>query len=160
MSADLALAHAHEFAVEFPGIGGQIDQVDDIGQDGRDEDVTIVATFWMVHRALKAAEELANKGIDVEIIDPRTLVPLDIDRIKESVKKTGRLLIVEEDNKTCGIGAEISAMVAEEAIDYLESPIKRLAAPDTPIPFSPILENYVIPDEEAIIRVVEEILNY
>ncbi|MDH5440923.1 MAG: alpha-ketoacid dehydrogenase subunit beta, partial [Candidatus Bathyarchaeota archaeon] len=91
--------------------------------------------------------------------DPRTLVPLDKETILQSVKKTGRLLIVEEDCKTCGVGAEISAIVAEEAIDYLESPIIRIAEPDTPIPFSPILENYVIPNEEAIIKGVEKILS-
>jgi len=128
----------------------------DVKREG--EDITLVATFWMVHKALEAAEQLSKKGIDVEIIDPRTLVPLDKETIIESVKKTGRLLIVEEDCKTCGIGAEIAAIVAEEAIDYLESPIKRIAEPDTPIPFSPVLENYVIPDEKAIIKGVEEIL--
>lgn len=123
------------------------------------EDLTLVATSWMVHKALTVADQLADNGIDIEIIDPRTLVPLDKETILQSVKKTGRLLIVEEDCKTCGIGAEISAIVAEEAIDYLESPIIRIAEPDTPIPFSPILENYVIPDEEAIAKGVEKILS-
>lgn len=123
------------------------------------EDLTLVATSWMVHKALTVADQLADNGIDIEIIDPRTLVPLDKETILQSVKKTGRLLIVEEDCKTCGIGAEISAIVAEEAIDYLESPIIRIAEPDTPIPFSPILENYVIPDEEAITKGVEKILS-
>ena len=123
------------------------------------EDLTLVATSWMVHKALNVADQLADNGIDIEIIDPRTLVPLDKETIVQSVKKTGRLLIVEEDCKTCGIGAEISAIVAEEAIDYLESPIIRIAEPDTPIPFSPILENYVIPDEEAITKGVEKILS-
>jgi len=123
------------------------------------EDLTLVATSWMVHKALNVADQLADNGIDIEIIDPRTLVPLDKETILQSVKKTGRLLIVEEDCKTCGIGAEISAIVAEEAIDYLESPIIRIAEPDTPIPFSPILENYVIPDEEAITKGVEKILS-
>jgi pyruvate/2-oxoglutarate/acetoin dehydrogenase E1 component len=83
---------------------------------------------------------------------------LDKETVIESVKKTGRLLIVEEDCKTCGVGAEIAAIVAEEAFDYLESPIKRVAEPDTPIPFSPVLENYVIPDDKAIVRGVEDLL--
>ncbi len=128
----------------------------DVKREG--EDVTIFATFWMVHESLKAAGELSKRGIEVEVIDPRTLVPLDKDAIIESVKKTGRLLIVEEDCRTCGIGAEIAAIAAEEAFDYLESPIKRIAEPDTPIPFSPILENFVIPDEKAIVKGVEGLL--
>ena len=128
----------------------------DVKREG--DDVTIFATFWMVHQALKAAEQLSRKGIEVEVIDPRTLVPLDKVALVESVKKTGRLLIVEEDCKTCGIGAEIAAIAAEEAFDYLESPIKRIAEPDTPIPFSPVLENFVIPDDKAIVKGVEDLL--
>ena len=128
----------------------------DVKREG--DDVTIFATFWMIHEALKAAEQLSRKGIEVEVIDPRTLVPLDKVALVESVKKTGRLLIVEEDCKTCGIGAEIAAIAAEEAFDYLESPIRRIAEPDTPIPFSPILENFVIPDHKAIVKGVEELL--
>jgi len=130
----------------------------DIKREG--SDITVFATFWMVHQALKAAETLAKKGVEVEIIDPRTLVPLDKQSILRSVKKTGRILIVEEDCKTCGIGAEIAAIVAEEAFDYLESPIKRLAEPDTPIPFSPVLENYVIPNEKTIVKSIEELIGY
>jgi pyruvate/2-oxoglutarate/acetoin dehydrogenase E1 component len=122
------------------------------------DDVTVFATFWMVHQALKAAAQLSKRGIEAEVIDPRTLVPLDKETVIKSVKKTGRLLIVEEDCKTCGVGAEVAAIVAEEAFDYIESPIKRVAEPDTPIPFSPVLENYVIPDDKAIIRGVEELL--
>jgi len=128
----------------------------DVKREG--DDVTIFATFWMVHQTLKAAEHLSKKGVEVEIIDPRTLVPLDKETVIDSVKKTGRLLIVEEDSRTCGVGAEIAALVAEEAFDFLESPIKRIAEPDTPIPFSPVLENYVIPDDKAIIKGVEELL--
>ncbi len=128
----------------------------DLKREG--EDVTVVATFWMVHQSFKAADYLAKRGVEVEIIDPRTLVPLDKETVIQSVKKTGRLLIVEEDCKTCGIGAEIAAIVAEEAFDYLESPIKRIAEPDTPIPFSPVLENHVIPNEKVIIKGVEDLL--
>ena len=129
----------------------------DIKREG--EDITIVATFWMLHQSLKAAEDLAKRGVEVEIIDPRTLVPLDEETIIESVKRTSRLLIVEEECRTCGVGAEIAAIVAEEAFDYLESPIKRIGEPDTPIPFSPVLEKYVIPDERAIVKAVEEIFS-
>lgn len=122
------------------------------------EDVTVIATSYMVHKALNAATELQKNGVDVEIVDPRTLVPLDKKTIVDSVKKTGRLVIVSEDCKTAGVSAEIAAIVAEEALDYLDSPIKRVAEPDTPIPFSPPLEQYVIPDEKKIIDAIKEVV--
>jgi len=128
----------------------------DIKREG--EDVTIVATLYMVHKALKAAEQLDREGASVEVVDPRTLTPLDKQAIMKSVKKTGRLVIVSEDCKTAGVSAEIAAAVAEEAIDYLDAPIKRVAEPDTPIPFSPPLEQHVIPNEKSIIKVVKEIM--
>lgn len=121
------------------------------------EDVTVVATLFMVVKALEAAKTLKKEGISVEVVDPRTLVPLDKEAIVKSVKKTGRLVIVSEDCKTAGVTAEIAAMVAEEAIDYLDAPIKRVAEPDTPIPFSPPLEKHVLPDEKSIIKAVREI---
>lgn len=130
--------------------------VADVKREGAD--ATIVATLYMVHKALKAAETLENEGISVEIVDPRTLTPLDRQAIIKSVKKTGRLIVVSEDCKTAGVSAEIAAIVAEEAIDYLDSPIKRVAEPDTPIPFSPPLEQYVIPDEKAIVKAVKEVV--
>ena len=128
----------------------------DIKREGAD--VTVVATLYMVHKALNAAEELEGEGISVEVIDPRTLAPLDKQAIIKSVKKTGRIVVVNEDCKTAGVSAEIAAVVAEEAIDYLDAPIKRVAEPDTPIPFSPPLEQYVIPDEKAIINAVKEVV--
>jgi pyruvate dehydrogenase E1 component beta subunit len=128
----------------------------DIKREGTD--ATIVATLYMVHKALNAAKELEEKGISTEVLDPRTLTPLDKKTILKSVKKTGRLIIVTEDCKTAGVSAEIAAVVAEEAIDYLDAPIKRVAEPDTPIPFSPTLEQYVIPDEKAIVKAVKEIV--
>jgi len=130
--------------------------VADIKREG--SDVTVVATLCMVHRALNAAEELSVEGISVEVVDPRTLAPLDKHAIVNSVKKTGRIVIVSEDCKTAGVSAEIAAIVAEEAIDYLDAPIKRVAEPDTPIPFSPSLEQYVIPNEKTIIKAVKEIV--
>ncbi|MCW3993605.1 MAG: alpha-ketoacid dehydrogenase subunit beta [Candidatus Bathyarchaeota archaeon] len=120
-------------------------------------DVTIVATLYMVHEALSVAKGLEAEGISVEVVDPRTLAPLDKHTIISSVKKTGRLVVVSEDCKTAGVSAEIAATVAEEAIDYLDAPIKRVAEPDTPIPFSPPLEQYVIPNEKSIIKAVREI---
>lgn len=128
----------------------------DVKREG--SDVTIVATLVMIHRALSAAKALEKEGVSVEVVDPRTLTPLDTRTIINSVKKTGRLVIVSEDCRTAGVSAEIAAIVAEEALDYLDAPIKRVAEPDTPIPFSPPLERYVIPDEEAIAKAVKAIL--
>lgn len=126
----------------------------DIKREG--SDITIVAWSWMLQKALAAAEELAKKGINVEVLDPRTLVPLDKEAILKSVAKTGKLLIVHEEVRTSGFGGEIAAIVCEEGFDYLDAPIKRLTAPDTPIPFAPILEQAFIPSEEKIIKAVEE----
>lgn len=130
--------------------------VADVKKEGAD--VTIVATLYMVHKALNAAQELEREGISGEVVDPRTLTPLDKEKIVSSVKKTGRLVIVSEDCKTAGVTAEIAAMVAEEALDYLDAPVQRVAEPDTPIPFSPPLEQYVIPDEKAIIKAVKKVV--
>jgi len=131
--------------------------VADIKREG--SDVSVVATLYMVHKALTAAEQLNREGISVEVVDPRTLVPLDKKAIIKSVKKTGRLVVVSEDSKTAGVSAEIAATVAEEALDYLDAPIKRVAEPDTPIPFSPTLEKFVIPDEKSIIKAVKETIS-
>jgi len=128
----------------------------DVKREG--SDTTVVATLFMVHKALAAAKSLEKEGINVEVVDPRTLTPLDKRTIIDSVKKTGRIVIVSEDCKTAGVSAEIAAVVAEEAIDYLDAPIKRVTAPDTPIPFSPPLEQFVIPDEKAITRAVKEVV--
>jgi len=128
--------------------------VADVKREGTD--VTIFATLYMVHKALAAAEKLQKEGVSAEVVDPRTLSPLDKSTIVKSVKKTGRIVIVTEDCKTAGVSAEIAATVAEEALDYLDAPIKRVAEPDTPIPFSPPLEQFVIPSEESIIRAVME----
>ncbi|WP_303883328.1 alpha-ketoacid dehydrogenase subunit beta, partial [Acetomicrobium mobile] len=119
-------------------------------------DVTVIATMAMVHKALEVAEELSKEGISVEVIDPRTLQPLDGETIIESVKKTHKVVIVHEAVKFAGPGAEIAAMIAEEAFDYLDAPIKRVAAPFTPVPFSPVLEQEYIPSKEKIIAAVKE----
>jgi pyruvate dehydrogenase E1 component beta subunit len=121
-------------------------------------DVTIVASLLMVYRALQAAEELAAQGIEAEVIDPRTLVPLDKELIFQSVQKTGRLVIVEEDNLTNGWGAEVAALMADEAFVWLDAPIKRVAAPDTPPPFAPVLEQLYVPSVERIAATVRSIL--
>jgi len=128
----------------------------EIRREGKD--VTIVATSLMVHKALTAASELSEIGIDVEVIDPRTLVPLDEKTIIESVEKTGRLIIATEDVSMCGVSAEISAMIAEKALFSLEAPIKRLAVQNTPIPFAPLCEDDAIPNEADIVKAVKEIM--
>jgi len=128
----------------------------DIKREGGD--VTVVAAAFMVHHALAAATKLQEKGINVEVIDPRTLVPLDKQAIIDSVKKTGRLVIMSEEPRTGSWAAEISAIVAEEAFDFLDAPIKRVCAPDTPIPFSPVLEKFWMPSEEDLLKAITEIV--
>lgn len=120
--------------------------------------VTIVANLLMVHRSLQAAKMLEQEGIQVEVIDPRTLVPLDEQTIFKSVQKTGRLVIVEEDNLTGGWGAEVAARVADACLGYLEAPIRRVAAPDTPVPFAPVMENRYVPSVERILQAVRSVL--
>ena len=120
--------------------------------------VTIVAIHRMLYTALAAAENLVKNGVEVEIIDPRTLVPLDKDLIYSSIRKTGHLVIVEEDNLTNGWGAEIAALAADEVFEWLDAPIKRVASPDVPPPFAPVLEYEYLPNEEKIITAVKEIL--
>ncbi|MEJ5347653.1 MAG: alpha-ketoacid dehydrogenase subunit beta [Desulfosoma sp.] len=121
------------------------------------EDVTIVATAKMVHTALEAADVLANDGISAEVIDPRTLVPFDTETVVESVKKTHALVVVHEAVKHGGFGAEIAAQVAELAFDYLDGPIVRVAAPFTPVPFSPPLEQAFLPKVDDIVKAVKTI---
>jgi len=130
--------------------------VADVKREG--EDVTIVAWAFMMHKALNAATELEKEGISVEVIDPRTLYPLDKETILQSVKKTGRLIIAEEAPKTGGIGAEISAIVNEEGFDSLDAPIMRVAAPHTPIPYSAALEKLWIPNVKDIINAAKKIV--
>lgn len=130
--------------------------VADIKREGKD--ITIIATGKMVHESLKAAEILAKEGIEVEVIDPRTLYPLDKITIFKSVEKTNRVLIATEETKRGSYAGEISAMIAEEYFDYLDAPVVRVASLNTPIPFSPVLESYVIPDYEDILKGAREIL--
>ncbi len=127
----------------------------DVKREG--EDVTIIATAVMVQRALKAAEILSKEGISVEVLDPRTLYPLDKETIVESVMKTNRAVVAHESCKTGGFGGEVSAVIMEEAFDYLDAPVIRCAGMDVPIPFSPPLEKAVVPDEEQIAEAVRSL---
>ena len=130
---------------------------EDIKREG--SDVYVVAIGLMVHRALAAADKLhKEKDISIEVIDPRTVVPLDKQAIFDSLKKTGRLVIMDEEPKTGSAAAEIAALVAEEAFDFLDAPIKRVCAPNTPVPFSPVLEKFWMPDEENLIKAINEIM--
>ena len=128
----------------------------DIKRAGKD--VTVVAVAAMVAKTLSVAARVQKDGISVEVIDPRTLAPLDKETILESVKKTGRLVIAEEGCLTGGFGAEVAAIAAKEAFDYLDAPIERVAAPDTPVPFAPNLEQTVLPDEDAIEEAIRGIV--
>jgi pyruvate/2-oxoglutarate/acetoin dehydrogenase E1 component len=130
----------------------------DIKREGRD--VTVVAVAWLVHEALAAAEELARDRISVEIVDPRTLVPLDKDAIRASVQKTGRLVVADEAGPTAGFSAEIAAVVTEDGPTFarLKAPVKRVCALQVPIPYSPVLENHVFPDRGRIMAAIREVL--
>jgi len=121
-------------------------------------DVTIVAIAGAMKAALAAAKELKAEGVSVEVVDPRTLVPLDTDIILRSVAKTGRLIVVDNANRTCNAAAEVAATVAEEGFEYLRKPIARLSTPDVHIPFSPVLEKPLYPGKDTIIAAVRRVL--
>ncbi|MBI4536841.1 MAG: alpha-ketoacid dehydrogenase subunit beta [candidate division NC10 bacterium] len=128
----------------------------EIKRPGRD--LTLIAISNMVIKALEAAEILAAEGIEIEIVDPRTLVPLDEATVLDSVRRTGRVLIAHEACRTGGVGAEILARIVEEGFDYLDAPIRRLAGRDFPIPYSKVLERQVIPQVEDIVREARRLL--
>ncbi len=128
----------------------------EIKRPGRD--VTIVATGMMVHKAVKAAKRLAIEGIEAEVIDPRTLAPLDTQTILDSVERTGRLVIASEDACTCGFAAEVAAVVAERGLYSLDAPVRRVCLPQTPIPFAPNNEARVIPQVEDILEAVKSVV--
>ncbi|MFN8593401.1 MAG: alpha-ketoacid dehydrogenase subunit beta [Thermomicrobiales bacterium] len=130
--------------------------VADIKREG--DDVTIVALSRMVHQALKAAEMLSAEGIEAEVVDPRTISPLDTETILNSVAKTHHLVVVDEDNPRCSMATDIAAMVADKGFDTLDAPIKLVTAPHTPVPFSPPLEQFYVPSPEQIADAVREIV--
>jgi pyruvate dehydrogenase E1 component beta subunit len=130
----------------------------DIKREGTD--VTLIATMNMVPLSLKVAGKLQDLGISAEVVDPRTLVPLDKETIINSVTKTGRVVIIDEGVKTCGVAAELMAIIIEEAFASLKAPIKRVTTFDTPIPYSKPLEEFVIPTESRIIEAVKEVMKF
>jgi len=123
-----------------------------VRREGRD--VTVVATAYMVSLALRVAAALEERDVGVEVIDPRTLEPLDIETIVRSVRKTGRLVVVDEDTERCGVGAEIGAQVMERAFDSLKAPVQRVANPNLPVPYSRPLERAILPSREKIERAI------
>lgn len=128
----------------------------DIKKEG--SDITIVAIGKQVHTALSAAEELAKKGLEVEVVDPRSLSPLDEEAILSSVAKTNRLIVIDEANPRCNMATDIAALVADKGFDMLDAPIKRITAPHTPVPFSPVLEDLYLPSPQKVIEVVSELM--
>ena len=129
--------------------------VADVKREG--SDATIVARSMMVPIALKAAEELEQQGVSCEVIDPRTIRPLDIDTIVESVKKTNRVVVTEESHPFCGVAAEISTEIMERAFDYLDAPVKRLSGADVPMPYAKNLETLALPTVEQLVAAVKEV---
>jgi 2-oxoisovalerate dehydrogenase E1 component beta subunit len=130
----------------------------DVKHEG--SDVSVLTYGAMVHRALEAAVALAKDGIELEVVDLRTLLPLDKERVLESVKKTSKVILLHEDTRTGGIAGELAAVIAEEAFEYLDGPIMRITAPDTPVPYSPPLEEFFLPKTADIIRVARQLAAY
>ena len=123
------------------------------------KDVSVIATGHLVPLSIKTAEKLEEEeGISVEVVDPRTLLPLDSGLIAGSVAKTGRVVVIDDSNSTCGFAANVSAIIAEECFHDLKAPIKRVTRADVPVPFSPPLENYILPNEEKLIMAIHGIL--
>jgi pyruvate dehydrogenase E1 component beta subunit len=145
------------------GATGEVDEnmapikfgIGDVKREG--SDVTIVATGKMVHEALAAAEKLSAEGIEAEVFDPRTLFPFDKKGILKSLEKTNKVVIATEENKRGSFAGEISAIIAEEGFDYLDAPVLRVCAMDTPVPFSPVLEKYYVPDADDIVKAVKKL---
>lgn len=126
----------------------------------RGKDLTMISYGWMLHKATEAAEQLAEEGIEAEVIDLRTLLPLDDETILSSVAKTGKALIVHEDTRTGGIAGEIALRITERIFDQLDGPVVRVTAPDTPVPYSPPLEEFFLPQVEEITQAARWLANY
>ena len=124
------------------------------------KDISIFTYGAMVHLAMEAASTLEKEGLELEIVDLRTLRPLDKECILESVKKTNKVILLHEDTRTGGISGEIAAIIAEEAFEYLDGPIMRITAPDTPVPYSPPLEEFFLPKTSDIVRVARQLAAY
>ncbi|HQT92590.1 MAG TPA: transketolase C-terminal domain-containing protein, partial [Candidatus Kryptobacter bacterium] len=124
------------------------------------KDISVITYGAMVYFALNAAKKMAERGVEVEVVDLRTIVPLDKEAVLKSVKKTNRVLVLSEDTRTSGFAAELSSIIAEEAFEYLDAPIRRVTAKDLPVPYSPPLEQAVLPNEAQVLKVLEELAAY
>ena len=173
----LFLEHKALYGAASPGGGKAVSDrsITDIGADVPEElysiplgkadikragkHVTVIATLLMVHRALAVASALAAEGIELEVIDPRSLVPLDLETILASVRKTHRVVIVSENSTRAGVGSELAAQISHDAFDYLDAPVERVSALNSPIPFAPRSESMVIPQEETILKAVRQVLS-
>ena len=153
-----------EHAIAYYGVKGPVPEeeytipfgVADIKRSGKD--LTIIAYSMMVKKALEAADILAEDGIDAEVIDPRTLTPLDMETIINSVKKTHRAVVASEESETAGVCAEIGYRISKEAFDYLDMPVERVATADVPVPFSPSLEEYMMANTEDIVAAAKRLM--
>ena len=149
---------------ELLGVKGPVPEEDYQIEFGRaavvreGSDVTVVALALMAHHTKKVCDQLAREGISIELIDPRTVAPLDVETVRRSVGKTGRLLIVDETFAPYGIGAEIAAQLADQGFDDLDAPIRRLNGAFTPTPYSPTLEAAVVPTPESIAQAVRDLM--
>jgi 2-oxoisovalerate dehydrogenase E1 component beta subunit len=130
----------------------------DVKREG--DDITVVTYGTGVHWALDAAAKVADEGISVEVVDLRSLIPLDRDAILESVRKTGKVMIVHEDTITGGIGAEVAALVSSRAFEYLDAPVRRVASPDTPVPYAPTLEDFILPNADKVAAELRSLAAY
>jgi pyruvate/2-oxoglutarate/acetoin dehydrogenase E1 component len=118
------------------------------------EDVTVIATGRLVHESLRAAEEAERQGVSVEVVDPRTLQPLDEATLVGSVKKTNRAVVAHEAVTRAGFGAEVAAVLQYQAFDWLDAPIERVGSKFVPLPFAPVMENFVVPNEEDVLQAI------
>ncbi len=123
-------------------------------------DISVITYGAMVFRAMDAAKELEKEGIDLEVIDLRSLMPWDREKVLESVKKTSKVILLHEDTRTGGFAGELAAVIAEDAFEYLDGPIRRITAPDTPVPYSPPLEEFFLPQVSDVVRVARELNDY
>ena len=123
-------------------------------------DMTVVAYGAMVYIALEAAKELEKEGIDLEVLDLRSLLPFDKEAVLDSVRKTNKVILLHEDTRVGGFAGELAAIISEEAFEYLDGPIRRITAPDTPVPYSPPLEEFFLPKVSDIVRVARELYAY
>ena len=151
----------HGFLFEVRGPVPEADEaipfgLADIKRTGKD--VTVIATSYMVQRSLSVADRLAQEGIDVEVVDPRTLVPLDFETLMASVEKTRRVVIVDECRQSCGVAAELAARIGEAGFDKLKAPIRRVTTLDVPVPFSRPLEDFISPSETRITEAIRAVL--